>query len=141
MAFKIQGKKTATIPVGIAFGILASMTATLAGAGILAYLISAGKVGESGIGWGAMLILIVSSALGSWAATGSTQQRKLMVCGISGAGYYLSLLGLTAMFFGGQYQGMGVTALMVLVGSGVVVLLSTLKNSKGKTKHKIPAYR
>ena len=33
-------------------------------------------------------------------------------------------LAVTAVFFGGQYQGMGVTALMVLCGSVLVILLA-----------------
>ena len=36
------------------------------------------------------------------------------MCLAAGGGYYLCLLAITALFFGGQYQGVGVTALMVL---------------------------
>ena len=133
--------KTLTVPVGIALGQLVSLIVTLVGAAILAYLVVSEKVGENSIGYGSMLILLAASALGTWMALASVKRRKLMVCGISAACYYLVLLGMTALFFGGQYEGMGIIALMVLIGSGAVLLLSSIGKNSRKTRHKIPAYR
>jgi hypothetical protein len=56
----------------------------------------------------------------------------------SGAGYYLTLLAMTALFFGGQYQGMGVTLGLVLAGAGTATLLSVKrKNSITKGYRKL----
>lgn len=138
---KTAGGKAGTIPVGIAFGLLVSLTVTLVGAALLAYLIAAEKLGADGVGWGAMVILAAASALGTWTAVIRILRRRLMVCGICAAGYYLLLLGMTALFFGGQYEGMGVTALTVLGGSGIVLLLETLGKKGSKRSRKITAYR
>ncbi|MBP3304404.1 MAG: TIGR04086 family membrane protein [Oscillospiraceae bacterium] len=138
---KTSSGKARTIPVGIAFGLLVSLTVTLAGAVLLAYLIAAEKLGADGIGYGSMVILMAASALGTWSAVARIKRRRLMVCGISAAGYYLLLLGMTALFFGGQYEGMGVTALMVLIGSGIVLLLGMVGKKGSNHSRKIPAYR
>lgn len=138
---KTASGKARTIPVGIAFGLLVSLTVTLVGAALLAYLVASEKIGADGIGWGAMVILAAASALGTWTAVARIRRRRLMVCGISAASYYLLLLGMTALFFGGQYEGMGVTALMVLTGSGIVLILGMVGKKGSKRSRKIPAYR
>lgn len=137
---KVNGK-TQTIPMGIGLGLLMSLIVTLVGAAISAYLIITEKIGETSIGYGSMVILVAAAALGSWVATSSIGRRRLMVCGIFSAAYYMLLLGTTAMFFGGQYEGMGITAIMILIGSGIVLLLGVLQKRGGGSKHKIPVYR
>ncbi len=124
----------------IAIGIFGSLILTFLGAALLAYLIGKGSVMQSGISFGCMIILAASSSFGAFLASGLFKRRKLMVCGITAAGYYLSLLAMTAMFFEGQYNGLGITAIMVLLGAGTALLPVLLGKGK-KTKHKIPAYR
>lgn len=137
---KISGRPK-TLPAGILLGWLGSLSVTLAGAAILAYLISGEKISQNGIGVWSMIVLILACALGCWIAAALTKSRRLMVCGVTAAIYYLSLIGMTALFFGGQYEGMGVTALAVLAGAVIVILLGIVTNKQGKHKVKIPAYR
>ncbi len=139
MKRKKSGKE---LPVAgaVTIGILGSLLLTLLGAAVLAYLIGSGTVAQTGMGLGSTVILIISTALGSLVATGIHKHRKLMISGITAAGYYLSLLAMSALFFEGQYEGMGITAIMVLLGAGIALLPVLLGKGK-KTKHKIPAYR
>ena len=82
-----------------------------------------------GLALAAFISLAVTLA-GAAVAVGKIKRRRVYVCLLSGGIYYGILLAMTALFFGGQYQGMGVTALLVLAGSGLVALLG-LRGEKG----------
>ncbi len=129
---KVTGRAM-SMPVGIAVGMAVSLLVTLAGALVLGWLIDNETMGINSIGYGAMIILLSASFLGALTAKTRIKHRALVVCLISGAGYYLSLLAITALFFGGQYQGMGVTFGLVLAGAVTAGLLS-IKKKKSITK-------
>ena len=116
--------KAMTIPAGLALGVATALAATGIGAGVGAWAILRGMISEGMIGYLAMMILLLSSAAGAAVAAGTIQRLRGQMCLAAGSGYLLSLLAVTAVFFGGQYQGMGVTALMVLCGSVLVILLA-----------------
>jgi hypothetical protein len=40
-----------------------------------------------------------------------------MVCCITGMVYFLGLLAATALFFGGNYKGVGISAIVVIIGT------------------------
>ena len=129
-----------SIPVGIAIGVVVSVAVMLIGALALAYLVIRETVPIDGIGFGASVILVLATALGCWIATVLAKQRKLLVCGLTALVFYLVLLSVTAVFFDGVFSGMGMTALMTLIGAGGALLPGMPKKS-GKSKIKIPAYR
>ena len=112
-----------TMPMGICLGCGISMILTILGAGLVAKLISIEMIPETSIGYGAMMIILVASICGALIAVHKVKKRMLQVSGAVGMAYFASLLAITAIFFGGQYQGMGVTALLILSGCGVVVLM------------------
>ena len=116
--------KAVTIPAGLALGVGAAMAVTLLGAGLAAWAILGGAIPEGVSGYLAMVILLLSSAAGSAVAAGTIQRLRAQMCLAAGGGYFLALLAVTAAFFGGQYQGIGVTALMVMCGSVLVILLA-----------------
>ena len=130
-----------TIPVGILIGMSVCLAVTLTGAALMAYFISKENIAMESIGVGSMIILMLASVLGCLTAVKLTRHRRLLVCVITAAGYYLMLLAITAMFFGGEYTGMGVTALTVIGGAALVVVMGLIGKGQGKTRHKIPAYR
>lgn len=119
---------------GIGFGVLTALLVSLGGAAIIAYLICNAYVTQNSLGYLAMAVLAISSALGALVSVGKVKRLRFQVCLITAGVFYLSLLALTALFFGGQYQGMGGPAIMILLGAGAVALLgiSTKKGSKMK---------
>jgi O-antigen/teichoic acid export membrane protein len=126
------------MPKGIMLGWVAEMCLTLAGSALCAYLIGQESIKGEGIGYCAMGIILASSMTGALVACNSVKCRKLQVCMISGAVYYLSLLAVTALFFGGIFQGMGVTALLVFGCCGTMALLSVRERKRGpQRKRKI----
>lgn len=116
-----------SMPLGIGIGCVISLFLTILGSGIVAKLISEEVLQETAIGYSAMGIILLASVSGTLVAVNKVKKRRLQVSMLVGAGYYLLLLAMTALFFGGQYQGMGVTALLVLAGSGTVILMGTRK--------------
>lgn len=135
---KIKGTATG-IPAGLAIGALISLIITMAGAAVTAYLVLKERVGENGIGYASMIVLFIGSTMGAWGAYSSIRKQRLQVCLMSAGVYYLILLAITALFFGGQYQGMGVTALVVLVGTLAVAFFPGKGGAKMKLKKR--AYR
>ena len=113
-----------TMPVGICIGCGVSTALTILGAGLVAKLIDMEVLRENAIGYGAMLIILLASISGAGIAVRKIKKRMLQVSAMVGLFYYAMLLAMTALLFGGQYQGMGVTALLILSGCGVVVLIA-----------------
>lgn len=119
---KVTGKAS-SMPGGLALSGAVSMGITLLLAIVTAKLVDMGTLPEGGIGYAALGILMLSSAVGALTAVARIKRQRLAVCLGSGLIYYILLLSLTALFFGGQYTGMGVTALAVAGGCGSVILL------------------
>lgn len=139
--FKKATGKGISIPAGIGFGILLSLAVSLAGAGVMAYLLSAEKVAVSGIGWGAIVILASAAFAGGALGTKLVKGNSFPVSLGVGIGYFLVLLGCTALFFGGQYQGIVATFVTVFLGSAAAGMLGVKEKKSGFRRKKIPAYR
>lgn len=124
--------RAAPMPIGIAIGILVSTALTLILSGVLAWLVLGEKVSEKSMGYGIMLILLLASVAGSALSIQTIKHRKLFAGMAAGIGYLFVLIMCTALFFGGQYQGLGVTAVVVLTGSLATGLISARERKSGK---------
>lgn len=130
-----------SMPGGIAVGTAASVMITFLGSVITAYLIERETIQEDGVGYAAVIILILASITGCLVAAKRIKHQRMLVCMICGVCYFAVLLASTALVFGGQYAGVGATAITVL-GSSFAVALLGLRNGKGSImKHKKRAYR
>ena len=131
----------ATIPGGVGLGTALSLVITVIGACVSAFLIHKEFVNENAVGYCSLVTLLLASGMGAVLAMNRTKRMRMQVCLLTGACYFLSLLCITALFFGGEYTGIGVTALSVLGGSGAVALMSIRqKKSRGHGRKK-GAYR
>ena len=127
------------IPGGIGLGLVVSLLITIAGAALTAWLIVSEKIGEGTIGYAAMVLLAIASATGALVAVALIKRLRLQICMLTGGCYYLALLAMTALLFGGQYQGMGVAAIVILAGCALIAFLPA-KNGRVGWKRK-KAYR
>lgn len=123
-----------TIPFGLAIGGLVSLLVTVAGAAILALVVLNETIGENGVGYGSAAVLMLAAITGAWSALAAVKKNRLQVCLLSGGVYYLLLLGTTALFFGGQYRGMGVTAVVILAGALIVAFFPGKERGKFKVR-------
>ena len=129
------------MPGGLALGVLAAMVLTVLLGCLLAMLIGREMLPEENVGYGVMAVLFVSSAIGSTVAYKRIRHRRLMVFILSGICYLVTLTGLTALFFGGQYEGIFPTAMLIIGGSGVGFLRSASAGRGGKGRKKTRQFR
>ena len=113
-----------------------SSLVTLVGAMVAAKMIDMGAMQHNSIGYAVLAILFLSSFLGAMIAAEKTKRQLIMVCALSGTAYFLILLGVTALFFDGQYEAVGVTALVVLGGS-VLAAMNAVRPKRGGGRRKI----
>lgn len=126
--------RASSIPWCLAAGLLLSGLLTLTGAALCARLISREVLQEESMGYCAAAILIVSGGAGEWLACRKAQHRRMVVSMLSAFCYLALLLCCTALFFGGQYDGIGVTALIIFGTGCAVGLLGLKKKHRGTGK-------
>lgn len=132
-AQKISGK-TVSIPSGLFYGGTASIGLTLLLSILLAKLLETEAILWENSGYWIMGMLLLSSFLGAWVSIGRIKHQRLVVCLMAGLVYLGLLLSITALFFGGQYDGIGVTALLVLGGSLSAAFLGNGDKRGGKRR-------
>ena len=123
-----------TVGLGILKGTVWSLAVTAAGAAVMAALILKGVLRETAIGYTAMAVLLLASFIGSALAFRRVGKQLVFTSMLTGAGYFLCLAGLNAVMYKGGFEGVGVTALMILAGSGVTVLMNL---KQGGERHRI----
>lgn len=133
---KVTGTAS-TIPAGLVWSGVVSLSVTGITSVVAAWLVLSRRISWDAVGYCAMVILLLSSISGAVTAVRKIKRLRFQMCMASGAVYYACLLAITALFFGGTYHGLGVTALMVLCGCGIVALLApgqgrrpSMKNSR-----------
>ena len=132
--------RTMSMGAGLALAGGVSMLMTLMMSAIIAFLADREILREHQTGYAVMALLLISAAAAAAVAIHKIRRRKLLVAGASGLIYFACLLGITALFFGGQYQGLGVTGLMILCGSALPLLRGEKGRGGVKKKHyKMPS--
>ncbi len=129
--------KASNIPMALAVSTAVSMSITLLAAASMTFLIAGETLQLESSDVAVLGILLLASLAGSWVAIKGAGEKPWLLGLLSGGLYYLLLLCCTALFFDGQYQGLGATALAVLGGSLGAVLFTMRKGSgKGKRRYR-----
>lgn len=128
--------RASSMPAGLAFGAGVGMLITLIGTALIAKMVDLEYMDESKIGYGVMVMLMMSSFADAMTSAGKIKRQRLMVCAFSGAIYFLILLSITALFFGGQYEAVGVTAILV-AGGAMLAALTSVRRGRGAGKRKV----
>lgn len=119
---KVTGTAS-TIPSGLAKGAIYAMVITLLGTMTVSIMIHKEILQWEQSGYAVMLILILSSYVDASVAAQKIKRRRLFACMVSGGTYFLILLAMTGLFFGGKYSGVGETGLVILCGSTLGFLM------------------
>ena len=122
------------ILIAAAMGASVAMILTLIICVIGASMISTDRAGEGSVGIISVIALIQSSVTGAFVSFKKIRQHRILACLRAGTVYFLTLLACNALFFDGQYQAITTTALVILGGSGCMMLLS-LRNKRPKTHY------
>lgn len=115
--------RAVSIPAGLGIGLGISILLTVLMAAISAFAQGRGIVGEGGLGYCLMVTLLISTVLGALTASVKIKRHHIPVCIMSGVCYFLSLLAVNALFFGGQYEGILATGSLVMGGATAAIFL------------------
>lgn len=137
MSVKWNSGKAVSIPKGLVMGNSISLGLTLLLSLALAGLISQERLAWSQVGYGILAILFISALLGTAVSVKAVKRQRLMIAMGSGLLFWATLIAITALFFGGQYDGMLVTGLIILAACGTVALTG-LRGERGRGT---PPYR
>lgn len=121
------------MPAGLLTGTLGAVAVTLAGTAVTAKLVDQEMLPQENIGYAVMVLLITAAWTGASLSANQIKRRRGLVCLLSGTCFYGLLLAVTALLFGGHYDGVGETALLVFCGS----LLPVTGKSGGKSRTKM----
>ena len=128
---QVKGRAV-SMPGGLAIGAGISMLVTMIVAAIGANLVMKQILPQENIGYCSIIALLAGGITGAITASAKVKHRKLVVCLLSGLVYYVTLLSITALFFGGQYEGMGVTFVTIAIASVAAALISSREGKQQK---------
>lgn len=131
---KVMGK-AGSVPKGLAIGTVAALLITILFAVGMTQLILAEKISEMAMGYGAMIVMPLASAVSALIATGVIKRRRMQICLLAGLAYFIVLGIINVVFFGGQFSGVAVSVLLILLGAFAVGLLGA-RGEKGRGKRR-----
>lgn len=126
--------RAVSMPRGLAIGALVSVVMTILVTAVGAHMIASEIMPQEQIGYCSIAAILASTISGGLTAASRIKRRRLLTCMLSGTCYFIILLSVTALFFGRQYEGFGVTLLIVILGSFVAALL-------GKREHRTTTWQ
>ena len=123
----------AGVTLGAAWTLLCAM--------VMAELVNMEIMSMEHIGYGSMAAVLSAVFAGASLAGKRAGHMVLQAAVISGAAYFLCLLLVNVLFFGGCFSGFGVTLILVCLATGASVLTVGKGSGKAKRKrYKIPKY-
>lgn len=138
MIKKISGRSP-SLGKSVAAGVLLGTVWTLLCAVVLAKLIDSGVMPMEKVGYGSMAAVLSAVFAGASLAGRKAGHMVVQAAVISGAAYFLCLILVNAMFFGGSYSGMWVTLILVALATALAVLPAGKGSGRrGRKRYKIP---
>ena len=113
---KVKGRAV-SMPLGVVWGVITAILIMILLVAVLAGMIMSNEVNTIQLGYYIMGILLLSSFVGSLISGIMIKRRWILVSLIVGTACYLILLLTTAIVFGGRFQGVTVTGVMIMMGS------------------------
>lgn len=133
-------KSKGTIPVAILIAVIVSLLVTVLGSSVVSFLIHRELIQETAMVYGVVILLLVSSYAGGVTGYGKAKEKRLLVSMLSALFYFLILMAMTAIIFGGKYSGIGVTGTVIFCGAALAALPNRVRSRGGKRrKIKIPS--
>lgn len=133
--------RSASVPAGLALGAAVGLGVVLTGTGVLAVLLDAEKIAWENIGYGIMISLLLGAFVAAWFACWRIKRQYILVSIMSGVTFLGLLMCITALFFGGKYEAVGVTSLLVAGGSGACGMLLVYSHNRRSGKIRKYTYR
>lgn len=126
---KVSGTAT-PMPLGIAAGVMGSVLITCVFVLVLTWAVFSDVIDEVALGYCLMVGVFIASAMGGLVAMLKVKRRCIFVGLATSAIYYLALLGMTVLFFGGSYSGIVTTGVLILLGGACAGMLFKIRGNK-----------
>ena len=120
-------------------GVLSACGWAILCAAVIAKLLDEEVITMDSLGYCAMAAHVSAVVIGALTAKSGAGHMAGAAMGIAGAGYYLCLLLVNLLFFGGRYKGLGTTLVLVVLALGAVYLTEGKGRAvAGRKRYKIP---
>ena len=133
MVKKITGRAP-SLGRSVASGVLLGSGWTLVSAAVLAKLVDAEMLAMENVGYGSMAAVLSAVFMGASLAGKKAGHMVLPASVIAGAAYFLCLVMVNVLFFGGKFTGFGVTFLLTALATGLALLTAGKGSSRGRPK-------
>lgn len=135
---KYKGKtKRHTMLSGAAAGVLLSVLMSVLCAGGLASLAINGRIADSGIRFGVIFTQVLATMLGVVLASKLVEEKKALTGLVTCISYCAALIGITLLFFEGNFANLLTGILAVAISGAAAVLLC----ARGIRKNSVSASR
>lgn len=133
---KKEYRNTMSIPAAVGVGTVISTIVMLIGAIVITLLVSNELISDQSMDYGVLALTMLSAILGCSVSNVVAKRRLLIVSVCTAVTFLLVLISITAIFYGGQYSAIPVTALVILGGGVSSVLIIGKTIYKTKTNYK-----
>lgn len=108
-------------------------------AAVVAKLLDSEVLRMESVGYASMIAHICSVFIGARTAMSRVGNMGQTVAMITGAAYYVCLLLVNALFFGGSFTGLGTTLILVVLSAAASILTAGKGRMRsGRKRYKIP---
>jgi len=132
MGYSIKIPTTKELFKKAAFGAAVSLITSVGCAAICAAAISYDIIHQRDIGYCAVFIILISSMCAGLISAGSDRDKRMYIGMLASILYAVELLLITMLFFGGEYQGIPITVIVIVTG----YVLSIMVSKKGMKQRK-----
>lgn len=129
---KAKHGKAVSIPSGLGYSLLINAFITMMGVIILSVMLDRNRITWENVGYWIMVTLFAASFCGGRIAITTIKTQKYLISLMSGLLYWVFLLCITALFFGGQFSSVPETVLLILSGTLSAALLYSPRRKTAK---------
>lgn len=136
---KQQTGRSPSVGKAILSGTSTGAATAFLGAAVLAKLLDSEVMKMENAGYGILMIHLIAVFLGVKATLRRAGKWESWAAAATGASYFLLLLAVNALFFQGEFTGMGVTLVLIAAATAAAVLTEgKQKGKRGRRHYKIP---
>ena len=137
---KKSAGKAVSVPRGLFLSLAANVTIVIVGSAVIAILLNHKSITWNSTGYWIMSMLILAAFVGAKIAVSSIKTQRHLISLMSGLLFWMFLMCMTALFFGGHYYSFFETGILIISGSLAAALLHNPKTGRNRRKS-IPYYR
>lgn len=131
MAYSVKkGFAKTSVPIGLGLGIGVGWAVSLVIAAVMTVAVDSERLSASSMSFAAVATLVIATFASARIGAEKMGIGRIPACLAAGGGYFMSLLCINVLFFGGKFQGLGAAALTVAGTAALAGLIGTPRRKK-----------